>query len=428
MPTPQFFFADLVREACRAGGTGALALDGALPGNRRFADVVPVGAVFAYAVAGVARPEQWETGTGRIDSAGHLERISVTASSNGGARVDFAPLLKSVALTVGAGWFQAASLPPSVADVAGLNEALAGKQAAGNYAAVTHGHVIADVTGLQGALDGKQPVSTGFADAAAMADGDKITVRTASGWANVAASTLLRRNASGKVGLGTNSPAQTLSVVGDLGLAAPFDANVSFTSSNQTGPVRSGLFQLDSAGNMVFRNTTAGSLYFDSFSGDVFFRVAGAGYAARLTISAASLRPGSDNAMTLGTASLRFATVFAASGVIATSDRAMKKHIGGVPVGWLDVWADVRWRRFRFRKGTRWHVGLIAQEVGDAFAAHGIDGCAIGLLCRDMTDGGERWGLRYDECFALEAAWQRRELARLDARLAALECQAGVGA
>ena len=37
-----------------------------------------------------------------------------------------------------------------------------------------------------------------------------------------------------------------------------------------------------------------------------------------------------------------------------------------------------------------------------------------------MHDAGDRWGLRYDECFALEAAWQRRRMDRLEARLAAL--------
>ena len=36
-----------------------------------------------------------------------------------------------------------------------------------------------------------------------------------------------------------------------------------------------------------------------------------------------------------------------------------------------------------------------------------------------LTEAGERWGLRYDECFALEAAWQRREIERMAARVGA---------
>lgn len=127
---------------------------------------------------------------------------------------------------------------------------------------------------------------------------------------------------------------------------------------------------------------------------------------------------------------------------------------------------------------ARWHLGLVAQAVRDTFAGRGLNAQAIGLLCydewedqhepifeqrqidtetvivdrigtgvlgpdgaeimRDITEerpimgmvdtgetrvtleAGDRWGLRYDECQALEAAWQRRELARKDALIAQL--------
>src|SRR3546814_2546942 len=49
---PTLFFADLVRELCEAGGTGALTPGGAVPGHRRFADAVPVDTPFHYAIAG----------------------------------------------------------------------------------------------------------------------------------------------------------------------------------------------------------------------------------------------------------------------------------------------------------------------------------------------------------------------------------------
>src|SRR3546814_10451966 len=100
MPTP--FFADLVRELAQEGGTGPLTPTGAVPGHRRFADAVPPGLSFHYAVAGIARPEQWEVGTGRIGSDGRLLREVVAASSNDGTAVDFTPGLKTIALTVGA--------------------------------------------------------------------------------------------------------------------------------------------------------------------------------------------------------------------------------------------------------------------------------------------------------------------------------------
>ncbi len=120
---------------------------------------------------------------------------------------------------------------------------------------------------------------------------------------------------------------------------------------------------------------------------------------------------------------MRFSTVYAGSGSISTSDGAEKKYVGTIPDQWLDAWGDVGWRRFKFRAakgaggGRRWHIGLIAQRVHGAFERRGIDGFAIGLLCRDVIADGERWGLRYDECLAIEAAWQRRELARIEQRL-----------
>ena len=143
--------------------------------------------------------------------------------------------------------------------------------------------------------------------------------------------------------------------------------------------------------------------------------------------------PATDDTGRVGIASKRWNVVFASSGVVQTSDARDKRRIGAIPASWLDAWGAVEWRRFRWKGRKRWHVGLIAQAVHAAFAAHGIDAFAIGLMCFDQWDeqrdgkgrvtakAGDRWGLRYDQCLALEAAWQRREMARLDARLARLE-------
>lgn len=128
---------------------------------------------------------------------------------------------------------------------------------------------------------------------------------------------------------------------------------------------------------------------------------------------------------------------------------------------------------------ARWHVGYIAQEIRDAFAVHDLDATRIGLLCHDEWDeetapeyrtekriqrtprctpsvgglvdaaggplvtwsydeeeievqvptgqtvvvreAGDLWSIRPDECGAIEAAWQRREIARMAERLAILE-------
>ncbi|CAD7335336.1 hypothetical protein SPHS6_00447 [Sphingobium sp. S6] len=202
------------------------------------------------------------------------------------------------------------------------------------------------------------------------------------------------------------------------------------------------------------------------------------------TAGGAAIRGVLDNTWTIGTGAFRFSTVYAATGSINTSDERSKQDIGEIPDEWLDAWGDVEWVRYKFRdaveeKGddARWHIGLIAQRVRDAFDARGLDALSIGLLCYDeweeqrepvveervighedvvvgqegtgvlgpdgaeimrdvmgrreiigqvqvgeriIAEAGDRWGLRYDECQAMEAAWQRRELARKDELIADL--------
>ncbi|MFB0872558.1 MULTISPECIES: tail fiber domain-containing protein [unclassified Sphingobium] len=150
--------------------------------------------------------------------------------------------------------------------------------------------------------------------------------------------------------------------------------------------------------------------------------------------------PLTDNARTLGTAGQRWSVVYAATGTVNTSDARAKRDVGAVDAALLDAWGDVGWRVFRFvdawaAKGeaARWHVGLIAQEVRDAIDARLGTGAAVrlGLLCHDEWDSqndedgaevrpaADRWGLRYEEIFALEAAWQRRRIDRIEALLEA---------
>ncbi|MGC4252425.1 MAG: tail fiber domain-containing protein [Sphingobium sp.] len=166
---------------------------------------------------------------------------------------------------------------------------------------------------------------------------------------------------------------------------------------------------------------------------------------------AAKTRPGTDNSYSLGDGTYRWSVVYAATGAINTSDAREKQDVAPVDDALLDAWADVQWVQFRWigavldkGDGARIHHGAIAQQVRDAIDARLGEGAAVrfGLLCFDSWDGeaelrdeeglivragreaGDRWGLRYDQCFAIEAAYQRREIARQNARIAALEAAA----
>jgi len=168
-------------------------------------------------------------------------------------------------------------------------------------------------------------------------------------------------------------------------------------------------------------------------------------------LNSGGIQAGADNASSLGSGSVRWSTVYAASGTINTSDERAKQDIGGIPVEWLRAWGRVEWTRYRFRDaaqakgdGARWHVGLVAQRVRDVFAAAGIDALELGLLCHDtwadeweavpeerrgtsildadgkpvtiivrpagrvkVREAGDRWGIRYDEALAMECAYLR---------------------
>jgi hypothetical protein len=137
--------------------------------------------------------------------------------------------------------------------------------------------------------------------------------------------------------------------------------------------------------------------------------------AVRLRIRATVIRPGTDNAASLGDASYRWTEVFAAAGTINTSDgrektelrallpaeiRAVKRVLAGI--------GAFRWLESVARKGedARLHIGVTAQTVEAAFAAEGLDARRYGLFCADAIEGGagERLGVRYDQLFALALA------------------------
>lgn len=139
-----------------------------------------------------------------------------------------------------------------------------------------------------------------------------------------------------------------------------------------------------------------------------------------LRMSSAALSPNVDNSTSLGEASLRWSQVYAGAGSISTSDAAAKQDIEDITPRVMRAWAKIKWRQFRMKdsvatKGSRArvHFGLIAQEVYAAFESAGLDPFEFGILCRDTfideATGRSvtRWGVRYEEALALEAAYTR---------------------
>lgn len=161
---------------------------------------------------------------------------------------------------------------------------------------------------------------------------------------------------------------------------------------------------------------------------------------------ASGLQPITDNTAPLGAASYRWTQVYAASSTISTSDEREKTSVAEPDEALMRAWGAVGFKVFQFKdavekKGTdeaRLHMGVIAQQVIEAFAAEGLDATRYGLLCHDTweakeavldedgnviepaQEAGDRYGIRYSEALALEAAYQRWKLGKIESKLSAL--------
>jgi hypothetical protein len=126
-----------------------------------------------------------------------------------------------------------------------------------------------------------------------------------------------------------------------------------------------------------------------------------------------TLAPTTDNAYSCGYSSFRWSVVYAATGTINTSDRNQKQDEDVLSAAELAVAKRIKSliKKFRFKdavqiKGddARIHVGVIAQDVRDAFIAEGLDANKYGIFCSDTDkDGITTLGVRYEEllCFVI---------------------------
>jgi hypothetical protein len=133
------------------------------------------------------------------------------------------------------------------------------------------------------------------------------------------------------------------------------------------------------------------------------------------------VQPGVDNTYTMGAAAKRWSTLYAATGVINTSDERTKQQ-------WVDlsekerrvaIQAKALLKSFKFNdavdsKGekARIHFGIGAQSLKAAFEEEGLVAEQYAVLCFDkwpeeldddgkvVISAGERYGVRYEELFA----------------------------
>lgn len=472
--------ADLVREVCYDVGTGPLTPGGAMIGFRAFADAagargaiglgsIATQAADSVAISGGSIGGPTSLGISRLGLGGAAS-VAVQADAGQSAIVTFATSATRWAIGKGGG---AEGGSDSGSDFAILSYSDAGAIKATPLSISRASGVVTLAAGLTSSgtvtRQGTAPVSF-IADRTSSGANSVMEFRTTAGSVFVGN----RDGASLAVAASSNlSNAPWLTVAsGGLTTSAVTTANAQVTGGSVTGLSTVGVSQgaaaaaitIDSnAGQFAglslrtgtslrwtLRKSNAAESGSATGSDFVLHRHDDSGTVAgaALQISRATgmsqfdgiVAPLTDNARTLGTAGQRWSVVYAATGAINTSDARAKRDIGAVDDALIDAWGDVGWRVFRFAdawqakgEAARWHVGLIAQEVRETIDARLGEGAAVrlGLLCHDEWDAeadgdggvvrpaGDRWGLRYEEIFALEAAWQRRRIDRIEALLEA---------
>ena len=156
--------------------------------------------------------------------------------------------------------------------------------------------------------------------------------------------------------------------------------------------------------------------------------------------------PTTDALSSMGTPELRWNTLYASTPTINTSDIREKTDIIDLDEALMRAWGKVNFKSFKFtnaveKKGeeARIHFGVIAQQVQEAFASEGLDATRYALFCYDKWEAqpavidektgtvvqeaipaGDRYGIRYSEALALECAYQRWRLSKLEEKMASI--------
>ena len=186
-----------------------------------------------------------------------------------------------------------------------------------------------------------------------------------------------------RIGLGLPNPGASLHRSGinaDCRFQTTGTADPSYQLTN-TGGTWSMRTQLSSINQCQFR-----------YNNTVVFQIAPA---------TGSITPGATGVADVGSAGARYNNAYLVNSPNVSSDRDLKQDIGEIPEAWLAAARNIRFVRYKMKAAVaekssrgevaRWHIGVIAQEVVQAFSDQGVDAFEIGLVGKDA------WGDQYDD-------------------------------
>lgn len=155
----------------------------------------------------------------------------------------------------------------------------------------------------------------------------------------------------------------------------------------------------------------------------------------QLCISGGVIRPGGDGNQNLGNGAHRWATIYAVTGSINTSDRNEKKDIEALDEQYSkDIIMGLKPVHYKFIKNDsdRLHTGFIAQDIEEMLNAKGIDTKDFAAICKwqkTTSDDGVNeqvieneysYGLRYEELIAplvKMVQYQQKEIESMKSQL-----------
>ncbi len=508
------FFADLVRETSQTSGTENMRLDGPVAGYRSFANSVPAGRTFYYAISHDDEANEWEVGIGHLDAQSLLARAPIISSHND-QLVDFSSGRKNINLTISADWFNQQSNEViahqhDMASIDGLDQALASKQEVGDYASADHAHDAESIAGLSDILASKQEAGDYASadhshDAETIAGlsnilsskqeaGDYASADHAHSFAdlginNLTAQNFLRTNDRLNVAVGASGQ-NFVTIAGDALPARRADGGNIISPS--TIEIPSGRIQLayaasrpdsgpsirwgSSSTRMLGLYVNAG-LNFQGDQSNAAFNIRSQTTNGGLGIMAVSLHPQEaskfrygiepmlDNRSDIGAANKRISNLYLANNPIVTSDERHKENIALITDQMLDWYgAIIQWKNFTMKgeggkdSDGKIQIGVLAQDIERGAKSVGMDDnqiAAMGLLNYQKWDAqyedapkldddghqmldddgepimernliqeaGDRYGVKYDQLFALASAWSLRETKRQQGEINALKEQ-----